>query len=488
MHSLTPGSSLDTLRDEDRASRQEPNSRACRERGAAAVVFALLLPVLFGAMALALDFGRWASERQHLSNALDAAALAGAASLPNDPIAARNAAVAFAQANDPEADPAVHFWCVVASTGAANTVASGQIPSVCNPGTVAGAKCNENLCAIPCIPGDGLACNTITVTDDKVVPFSFAPAIGVDTGNTGSLASDACKGSCGAQTPNPVDVALVADRTASMSGEDPSQMVTGIQSTLQTMSKEQQYVALGTIHRSSSSPAGCVTAPSASETDGPWIPVPFSNDYTQHPVSPGATPPLNNGSGLVRGLDCLSASSGGTHLASPMKAAARYVLGLTPNNLGTLPDRSVPARKAIIFETNGQPDEKFNEGSASLNTSGDIGSTDGATACNNLLQVASNAKAQDVLIVTVALGEANTAQCAAGGAHVRHVLAAAASPDAGGNPSDADNDCSTPAWRAAENSDGDYFFCAASGTELGPIFVSAVNAISANSSLIRIPG
>ena len=70
---------------------------------------------------------------------------------------------------------------------------------------------------------------------------------------------------------------------------------------------------------------------------------------------------------------------------------------------------------------------------------------------------------------------------------VRNVLAAAASRDTQGNPSDADNDCSTAALRSTENSDGDFFFCAASGTELGPIFVSAINAINPNSRLIRIP-
>lgn len=467
-------------------SRKDPRSQASRERGASMVIFALLVPVLFGAVALAVDFGKLVYERQHLSNAMDAAALAGAYSLPNDPAAAKNAAVAFAKANDPAADPAVSFWCVVGSSGAAKTVVSGQIPSVCDPGTVAGAKCNETICAIPCPPGSGHTCNTITVTDDKAVPFSFAPVIGVETGNTGSLASDACRGSCGALTANPMDLALVADRTRSMTDADRNLMVAGIKSTLQTMTKDQQYVALGTIHRSSSSPGSCITKPS-SDMSGPWIPVPFSNDYTQNPASPGATPPLNTSSTLVSGLDCLSASSGGTYLASPMKAAARYVLGLAPNNLGSLPVRSVQARKGIIFETDGEPNEQTIAGSTSLNVSGDIGSTNGTTACNNLKQVATSTKAQDVLIVTVAFGDATTAQCSSSGELVRNILAAAASPDSQGNPSDADNNCSTPALRAVENSDGDFFFCAASGTELGPIFVSAINAINPNSRLIRIP-
>jgi hypothetical protein len=46
---------------------------------------------------------------------------------------------------------------------------------------------------------------------------------------------------------------------------------------------------------------------------------------------------------------------------------------------------------------------------------------------------------------------------------------------------DAANTCATPELRATKNADGDFFFCAGAGAEMGPIFVSAVNAISSNS-------
>ncbi len=457
-----------------------------RERGAAMVIFGLLLPIFFGTTALALDIGKLIHEHQRLSNALDAGALAGAASLPSDPAAAQAAAVSFAKANDPAATPAVTFWCIVASSGASKVVLAGQVPSVCNPGTLVGVRCDDKICAIPCVPGGGRTCNAITLTDDKDVPYAFAPVIGFDVGNTGSIAANACRGSCGAITSNPMDVVLVADRTGSMSTTDRNSMVSGIKSTLQTMDKEQKYVALGTIHRSTSTPGTCITTPSPDLT-GPWVPVPFSNDYTLNPALPNTTPPLNTNSTLVKGLNCLGASSKGTHLAAPMKAAARYVLGLTPNNLGSLPARANPAKKAIIFETDGQPNEQNVSGSTALNTSSDIGSSNGAIACNNLKAVAANAKAQNVLIVTVAFGDATSARCVGGGELVRDVLAASASPDADGNPSVSDTDCSNPAVRAVENGDNDFFFCAASGAELGPIFASAINVISPNSRLIYIP-
>lgn len=457
------------------------------ELGATSVILVLLIPVLFGALALALDFGKLVYERQNLANAMDAAALAGTSALPSDLATAKSTAISYAKKNAPESNPTVAFWCIVASTGAAKTVASGQVPNVCQPGTTAGARCNESICAIPCPAISGNSCNTITVTDDKIVQFSFAPVIGINTKNTGAVASNACKGGCGAQSPNPMDVALVADRTGSMTTTDRNAMVAGIKSTLQTMSKDQQYVALGTIHQSKKPLASCVTEPS-SDNSGTWMPVGFSNDYALDPATPGAKPALNTGSTLVKGLNCLKASSGGTHLASPMKAAARYVLGKEANNLGSLPTRSTTARKAIIFETDGEPNESnLTAGTTSLNDAGDIGSTNGVTACNNLLTVAANAKAQNILIVTVAFGDATTARCeGSSSSRVRDVLAKAASPDANGNPSTS-NSCGSAADRAAENSDGDFFFCAAQGDELGPIFASAINAISPNTHLLRIP-
>ncbi len=461
-----------------------PRRGKARERGASAVIVALLVPAIFAAAAMTIDLGRLINDRQALSNALDAGALGGTYLLPGDPAGARDAGVALAKANDPGADPAAVFWCVIASTGASKTPDTSQIPSVCNPGSTAGAKCDENICAIPCATASGNSCNTMTLTADKDVPFAVAPAIGVNVGNTGSLSSTACAGSCGKTVPNPMDVVLVGDRTGSMSDSDRNAMVAGIKSTLQTMDKGQKYVSLGTIHKSKT--ASCITEPSGDLT-GKWIPVPFSNDYTMAPAFPGATPALNTSSTLVQGLNCLKKSSKGTFLAAPMKAAARYVLGLEPNNIASLPARAQTAKKAIIFETDGEPNETALPGTTSLADPLDLGTSNGATACNNLKTVAASAKAQGVLIVTVAFGDANTALCASGGESVRQVLAAASSPDSQGNASVADNDCATAAQRSAENSDGDFFFCAATGSELGPIFVSAVNAISPNTRLVRIP-
>ena len=180
-----------TVRGGKRRKQSDRRKRAVREGGAATVLLVLLIPVLFGALAVALDFGKLVYERQHLGNALDAAALAAARELPNNPAAAKTAAIKFAQDNDSQANPTITFWCVVASSGTAKTVSSGQVPGVCNPGSTAGAKCSETICAIPCPAVAGNVCNTINVADKRDVPFAFAPVIGISTGNTGAMSASA---------------------------------------------------------------------------------------------------------------------------------------------------------------------------------------------------------------------------------------------------------------------------------------------------------
>jgi uncharacterized membrane protein len=53
------------------------------------IIFALGLAVLLGFTAMAIDVGILYGDPRHLQNTADAAALAGAAELPNDPSAAK---------------------------------------------------------------------------------------------------------------------------------------------------------------------------------------------------------------------------------------------------------------------------------------------------------------------------------------------------------------------------------------------------------------
>ena len=57
----------------------------------------------------------------------------------------------------------------------------------------------------------------------------------------------------------------------------------------------------------------------------------------------------------------------------------------------------------------------------------------------------------------------------------------------GGAPGKAESDCSTNAERVGENKDGDHYFCAVSGSELGPIFATAIIAVTEGFRLIETP-
>ncbi len=56
------------------------------QKGQVLVLFALALTVLLGITALVVDIGGFFHERRSLQNAMDSAALAGAADLPDSPI------------------------------------------------------------------------------------------------------------------------------------------------------------------------------------------------------------------------------------------------------------------------------------------------------------------------------------------------------------------------------------------------------------------
>lgn len=504
-------------------------SRRDDERGATAVVVALMATVLFTAAALAVDISNLAMERQNLHDHIDSAAHAGAFELPDNPAAAVAAARQIARAQDSAIDPETELFCVVASEGTSHTVKASQIPGTCNPGSppytassYPGLRCNQTICAIPCRAGGDRKCNTMRVWDNKLVDYKFAPVFGQETGDTGAVSSAACKGSCGNETPNPMDVVVVADRSPSMN-EHLGDLREAILDSLTTMSPQLHYVAFGALHkssgtgtcRSSTQPwngslgSNATTRWQANIAAGTWVPAPFSNNYLN------ADGNLNYGSTLVNTINCMpngqvsgySGGNYGTHLSGALKGAGRYVLGLDANNLGSLPARPVDteAKKVILFETDGAPDELYLGGSTSVGVAGDVGagpqqtysgmpsgfrtdSNRGQIACDQLRRVATDLKSRDVLLITIGFGNAGTANCNRNGTgeKVRDVLADVASPNADGTDATASN-CSYASQREAENSDGDYFFCAAAGSELKDIFKTALAQVGDGIRLIRLP-
>ena len=101
------------------------------------------------------------------------------------------------------------------------------------------------------------------------MPFVFGPAINIPSGTTGAMATVSCRGSCGGEAaPNPMNIVVMSDRTASIVGartstvsssgavsgtgsdSNLSGLRTGLESMLKSMTPDQQYVAFGAIHKS----------------------------------------------------------------------------------------------------------------------------------------------------------------------------------------------------------------------------------------------
>src|SRR5438045_6874825 len=69
------------------------------ERGQALVLTAVAMVMVCGMAALVLDVGNWFRDKRRLQGTADAAALAGAQALPDDPSGAKNQALSYANQN-----------------------------------------------------------------------------------------------------------------------------------------------------------------------------------------------------------------------------------------------------------------------------------------------------------------------------------------------------------------------------------------------------
>lgn len=500
---------------------------ARNDEGATIVIVAALSVVLLGAAAMAIDISRFTYQRQLTQNALEAGAQAGAFYLPSTPNAAIAAARSAARFVDAQSNPTVTPYCVVPYTGVvpnttnAKTFDTSTVSTYCTPGVTAAqlfaayaaVRCNSVICSLPCalVSGAtpaGVSCNTLGLSESRAVNYLFGPAMNVFSANFGGSThiAAACRGSgCARSAPNPMNVVVLTDRTKSLTPTDLTAMLDAIRSMLKVMTPAQQFVALSTLGPSiSTSSCNTPSAPYINSSGAKWVPVGFTNDYL---TSPGV---LNTTSVLTKkGLDCIDQSKG-TFLASALKYASRYLLGLDTNNLSSLPTtRSTPITKAIIFETDGAPAEQseFLTGStpsqSTLNSSstnvlenpGLIWNSDSSKACENFKQVAARAKAQGILIITVGY---NISGATCGSQSIAAVLAAAATNKSAGVPSAAasTNACSsasivvngvTTTDIALENADGDYFYCAAGGSAMAGIFASAFNQLASRSRFIPLP-
>ncbi|MEX1253828.1 MAG: pilus assembly protein TadG-related protein [Dehalococcoidia bacterium] len=305
---------------------------------------AFMLAILLGMVAMVVDVGNFLHERAQLQTVVDAAALAAAQELPDNDTMADDVALEYAAANHPTLDLSnvnSTFYCFVGDDDDNGVPDANDIPAACNPGSNAAWTCGGGACASPCFPNEGDKCNTISVGAENSVSFIFAPVIGMEEADTGTIHAAACHGACGGPAAGPLDVVMIIDRSSSMSSSELNDAKTAARAVLDIFNPAQQHVALGVLGASDPSNLCNDEDP---DDGGTWLAVPLSSDFKN---SDGT---LNTSSSLVSTINCLTSSSQGTNLGSPINDEAYG----QPDAMSHLLTSGRPGvKKAIILFTDG---------------------------------------------------------------------------------------------------------------------------------------
>lgn len=270
-----------------------------RQQGQTLILFSFMVAALLLSVMSVIDVGFFLHARQKAQSTADAAALAGAQELPDDPDAAEAIALDYVARNglDPD-ETEIVFSCT------SNT---------------------QNIC----LEGDGRY-DTIRLTPHVKSPTFFGAVlsfIGVDScwveGCTAQASAAGCRGACGPVGNAPVDVVEIIDRSSSMSDADLVNAKDGAKALLEFFDPTLQKAGFGVLGPSSTSSL-CSGAYSggigtAAGSGGTWLPVEMVNNYQNADGS------LNTSSTIVKTINCLNKSSVGTNLGSPVKAAADHL-------------------------------------------------------------------------------------------------------------------------------------------------------------------
>jgi hypothetical protein len=525
--------------------------RLQREEGVVAVLAALLLIVLFAAVAFAVDLSRLRHERHVVQTAVDFAALSAAGLLPAEgPLEgglAEQMAIDVALDNAPgitAADVDVSFRCVVVNQPvnqpwnspdldfACNQAGGGTFSSFIGPGgwRIRGARAFH-----VCVPDAGDKCNAIVVRSSNDVQYFFAPVIGHNVGNTGSVAGAACKGFCG-QPSKPLDIVMVLDRTASMTQGEIDQLKAAASGIVAPSGGafDPTLHKVGLILLPYSDPGtppgnlaggfpevGCRTARNQFYWDNPgathsWRPVNPGNGLPNvNPIPPEWEPPETT---FVGGNDWNSSPWGVMGLTSDYAQLSSTIncIERAPNGLDGDPDNNGNDNSAVWVDNPGAPatyqarggghtnysdpmwaarnmlarsDPNIEDvviffGDGQANQPNDGSSTSGAlNPCERSVRAAQDVKDDGVFVYTIAYGVGNI-QCDEDDTGVwrnrgaTNMFAAMAS-----QPSDDTNPGGCNA--AGENTDEDFYFCTAAASDLDDVFVQIATQLVQRARLIE---
>ncbi|MGA9160018.1 MAG: VWA domain-containing protein [Actinomycetota bacterium] len=436
-------------------------SRLDDDRGAVVVIVAFAMVILMGVTALALDLARLRHERHIIQAAVDLGSLAGAGFLPvsnpSDAADAESAVRMIAEANAPQLSGgglSITFGCVVEAPPAA----SGNS---CGTGGPGGWTIRDDKALHACNPYGGDLCNAILVQASSTISYWFAPFIGFDTGNTGSVNAAACRGNCG-QVSTPLDIALLIDRTGSMSPSDIQNLKNAIldpspaeDSLLEYYDPAQVHIGLLALPYKVSNNQCAVSQTQTYQYQAPaadlprWQVVGLSDDYRQ------ASGAIDHSSNLVQAIQCLhratntnvtvnghSDSHGHTNHGEPMIQAQALLSQGRPE-----------APDIIIFFADGESNQPY-----------------GFNPCTYAVNTSAAAKAAGTSVYSLAYG-ATGARCqydngSWGNAWATTFLSTVASPTTTGpSTDDVPGGCGPD-----ENTDGDYYFCESRGADLSDTF------------------